>query len=495
MRLRRFANMIEPHFEAIDTATTIRTMQQVVAHRKIYTCPNPPTLHEGAVNDSDPANGAAGFVEWFRRAAPYINAHRARTFVIEIDGDSIDDPRLHGIVHDLALLHSLGVELVVVHAARTWIERRIEAQGFAPRDAGGVRITDAATLDAVKEAVGAAHIELEALLSMGVANSPMAGAKMRVASGNFVTARPIGIRDGVDFEHTGEVRRIDVEAIRQRLADGAIVLVPPLGCSPTGEVFSLQGDEVATAIAAEMHAAKLVFLRDGPGVVDRRGALVRELTFEEAKTLAIDLRHAGDGRGDTLANRLQQSIHACRNAVSRVHIIDRRIDGALLLELFSRDGVGTMINADTYDSIRRATIDDVGGILELIRPLEESGALVRRSREKIEIEIAHFNVVERDGAVVACAAMYPYPEDRLAELACLAVDDAYRRGQCGERLLALVEREARAAGAEQLFVLTTRTSHWFRERGFVDADRSILPHKRQALYNFQRRSRVLVRAL
>ena len=447
------------------------------------------------VNDPDPTGGAVDFVEWFRRAAPYINAHRGRTFVVEIGGESIDDPRLRGTVHDLALLRSLGIGLVVVHGARPWIERRMEARGLDLRRAGGVPVTDAGALGAVKEAAGVAHVELEALLSMGVANSPTDGARVRVASGNFVTARPIGIREGVDFEHTGEVRRIDVEAIRQCLAGGAIVLVSPLGYSPTGEVFHLRAGEVATEIAAEMRAAKLVFLCDRPGVLDPEGKLVRELTFEEAKALAADLRRAGDGREDDFGNRLEQSIHACRNGVSRVHVIDRRIDGALLLELFSRDGIGTMINADTYDSIRRATIDDVGGILELIRPLEESGALVRRSREKLETEISRFSVVERDGAVVACAAMYPYPEDRLAELACLAVDGAYRGGQYGERLLDLAEREARAAGAERLFVLTTQASHWFRERGFVEAGHSALPRERRDLYNFQRRSRVLVRAL
>ena len=432
-----------------------------------------------------------GFVEWFRRAAPYINAHRGRTFVVEIDGESTTDPRFRDIVHDLALLRSLGIDLVVVHGARSRVEHRLESQGLAPGHAAGERITDIATLAAIKEAVGAAHVELEALLSMGVANSPMAGAKVRVAAGNFITARPIGIREGVDFEHTGEVRRVDVEAIRQRLADGAIVLAPPLGYSPTGEVFCLRAEAVATAIATEMGAAKLVFLLDGPGVMDDRDALVRELTLEEANTLAA---HRAD-RGDALARRLRQSIQACRNGVRRVHIIDRGIDGSLLLELFTRDGVGTMINADAYDSIRRATIDDIGGILELIRPLEESGSLVRRSREKLESEIAHFNVVERDGAVIACAAMYPFPENQLAELACLAVDDAYRRSQYGERLLTLAEREARAAGARRLFVLTTRAAHWFRERGFIEADLSILPDRRQVLYNYQRLSRVLVRAL
>ena len=446
------------------------------------------------MNDPIPAGDATEFVEWFRRAAPYINAHRGRTFVVEIDGDSADDPQLHGIVHDLALMRSLGVDLVVIHGALPWIEQRARARGLAPRYAAGVRITDIATLETAKEAIGAAHVQLEALLSMGIANSPMAGARVRVASGNFVTARPIGIRDGVDYEHTGEVRRIDAEAIRQRLADGAIVLVSPLGYSPTGEVFSLRAEEVATAIATGIGAAKLVFLLGGPGIVDDEGALIRELTLDEAKALAADLPR-DTGAGDAVGDRLRQSIRACRGGVSRAHIIDRGIEGALLLELFSRDGVGTMVNADAYDSIRRATIDDIGGILELIRPLEESGALVRRSRERLETEIAHFSVVDRDGAVVACAAMYPYPGDRLAELACLAVDDAYRGGQYGERLLTLAERAAREAGAERLFVLTTQATHWFRERGFVEADHSILPGERQALYNFQRRSRVLVRTL
>ena len=446
------------------------------------------------MSDSVSTDDAGAFVAWFRNAAPYINAHRARTFVIEIDGVSTGDPQLHGIVHDLALMRSLGIDLVVVYGAEPWVEQRMRARGLAPRSAGGIRITDIAALEAAKEAIGAAHVELAALLSMGIANSPMAGAGVRVASGNFITARPLGIRDGVDYEHTGEVRRIDAEAIRQRLADGAIVLASPLGYSPTGEVFSLRAEEVATAIATEVGAAKLVFLSEEPGVVDERGALVRELTLDEAQAFAA----AGDGaqdRRDEPANRLLHALRACRDGVSRIHIIDRRIDGALLLELFSRDGVGTMINADRYDSIRRADIDDIGGILELIRPLEESGVLVRRSREKLEREIAHFNVVERDGAVVACAAMYPYPDDRLAELACLAVDDAYRGGQYGERLLTLAEREARDAGAERLFVLTTRAAHWFRERGFTEADRSMLPGERQALYNLQRRSRVLVRAL
>ena len=443
---------------------------------------------------ADPQQHPAPYVQWFRNSAPYINAHRGRTFVVHFGGEAIESGALATLIHDFTLLDSLGIRLVLVHGARPQIDARLAAAGLDATFSEGVRVTSARALGRVVEANAAARVRVETLLSMGLPNSPMAGAKVRVASGNFVTARPIGIRDGVDYEHTGEVRRIDAEAIRQRLADGAIVLVSPLGYSPTGEVFSLRAEEVATAIAAGVGAAKLVFLLGGPGIVDDEGALIRELTLDEAKALSADLPHDNDAR-DAVGDRLRQSIRACRGGVRRVHIIDRGIEGALLLELFSRDGVGTMVNADTYDSIRRATIDDIGGILELIRPLEESGALVRRSRERLETEIAHFSVVDRDGAVVACAAMYPYPGDRLAELACLAVDDAYRRGQYGERLLTLAAREAREAGAERLFVLTTQATHWFRERGFVEADHSILPGERQALYNFQRRSRVLVRTL
>ncbi len=410
----------------------------------------------------------------------------------------IDDHRFREIARDLAILHSLGIDLVLVHGLRQQIDRRLTASGHCPRYSKGIRITDDHALAATREAAGAVRMELESKLSSGIANTPIpTGTRVRVASGNFVTARPLGIHQGVDFNHSGEVRRIDVDAIRQQLAGGAIVLVSPLGYSPTGNIFSLESRGVATALAIATKAAKLVFLNDDPLLEDSKGRALREITLDEAEALAEvrSGRAAESADSPGIASRLQHAIHACRRGVPRVHLVNPRIDGALLLELFTRDGIGTMINADRYDSIRQATIDDIGGILDLIRPLEDSGVLVKRSREKIETEIPRFHIIERDGTVIGCAAIYPYPEEELAELACLAVHESYRCDRNGERLLALVEKKAELAGAKRIFVLTTRTEQWFQERGFVEAERSSLPAEKQFLYNDQRGSRVLIKDL
>jgi amino-acid N-acetyltransferase len=436
------------------------------------------------------------FVEWFRRSAPYINAHRGRVFVVQIEGEAIEDPGFAGLVHDFALLESLGVRLVLVHGARPQIERRLAERGLLPRRVGGRRVTPPEALAAVVEASGSVRVEIEARLSMGLPNSPMAGARLRVACGNFVTARPIGVRDGVDFQHTGEVRRVDVSAIKHRLDDDAIVLLSPLGYSPTGEVFSLRAEEVATAAALELRAAKLIFLVEGAGLALADGITRGQLTLEEAKSLHAARRQDrapadSDDAGDLLAH----AIHACRNGVARSHVLERRIDGALLLELFSRDGIGTMISADAYETTRRASIDHVGGVLALIHPLEAQGKLVRRSREKLETEIERFFVMERDGTVIACAAAYPFPDESVVELACLAVHDAYRAGGRGDVLLGAVEDEARALGATRLFVLTTQAVHWFKERGFEDAALESLPVERRLLYNYERNSKVLIKTL
>lgn len=431
------------------------------------------------------------FVAWFRSSSPYINAFRGRTFVVMFGGDAVADERFANLIHDIALLNSLGVRLVLVHGARAQIERRLQASHTKMHYAHGLRVTDDDALAAVKEAAGALRVEIEALLSMGLANSPMAGARLRVASGNFVTARPLGVRDGVDYCHTGEVRRIDAEAIRQRLDDGAIVLLSPLGYSPTGEVFNLTALEVATATAVTLGADKLVCLVEGPGLADAQQHLVRQLSLAEASQWLDEPRPLPG----ELATYFRNAVEACSRGVRRAHLIDRHIDGALLLELFTRDGIGTLITADTYEGTRKATIDDVGGILELIVPLEAEGILVRRSRERLETEIDCFTVVERDGMIIACAALYPFQDEGMAELACLAVHPSYRDGGRGEALLSFVERDARQQGIRKLFVLTTRTTHWFQERGFNLAQIADLPVDRRRLYNYQRKSKVLIKEL
>ncbi len=435
-------------------------------------------------------NNQQSFVEWFRATSPYIHAHRGRTFVILFGGESLQDAGFEHLIHDIATLNSLGVRLVLVHGIRPQIERRLKRHGKTSRYAQGLRITDAVALDCVKEAVGHARVEIEALLSMGLANTPMAGARIRVASGNFVTARPIGVRDGVDFGWTGQVRRIDTAAIRQHLDQGDIVLLSPLGYSPTGEVFNLSAEDVAGFAAERLHADKLVMLMNERGLRDGRRRLIQQLDPAQAGAM-LERRKLPD----EIRQHLATAVRACRSGVRRAHLIDRHIDGALLQELFTRDGIGTLVTAESYETLRPACIDDVGGIIELIRPCEEDGTLVRRSRERLETEIGHFSVIERDGMIIGCAALYPYARERLGELACLVVHNDYRGQRFGDLLLARIEQQAREQGIGRLFVLTTVTSHWFREHGFQPGDIASLPLRRRDLYNYRRNARVLFKDL
>lgn len=436
-------------------------------------------------------NDHKAFVSWFRNSSPYINAHRGRTFVIAFGGEAVADANFAHLVHDIALLNTLGVRLVLVHGARPQIEQRLHARGVKMRYANGLRVTDDAALVCVKEATGAVRVEIEALLSTGVANSPMAGACIRVASGNFVTARPLGVRAGVDYLHTGEVRRVDTQAIQKNLEDGSIVLISPIGYSPTGEIFNLSAEDVATQVAVALHADKLLYLMESEGPLDAHKRLIQQLTVSEAGKLLGAKRELAED----VKKHLASAMHACRHGVHRAHLLNRHIDGALLLELFTRDGIGTLISATVYEDTRPATIDDVGGILELIVPLEQEGVLVRRSRERLETEIEHFTVMERDGMVVACAALYPFAKEHAAELACFTVHPQYRDAGRGEALLEYIERLAKGKKIKRLFGLTTHTAHWFVERGFQEAKIADLPVARQALYNYQRNSKVFAKKI
>lgn len=436
-------------------------------------------------------SGDHHFVQWFRQSSPYIRAHRGRTIVLTFGGEALEDGGFTTLIHDIALLNSLGMRLVLVHGARPQIEARLREQGLQIRYHKGLRVTDDGALACVKAAAACVRLETEALLSSGGSAVPVGGARVPVISGNFITAGPIGVRDGVDFGHTGEVQRIEVNAIRRQLDDGAIVLLSPLGYSLTGEVFNLSAEQVAGAVAVALQADKLVCLVEGAGVTDAKGRRLEQMTPAEAeKLLRVHRKLAEDVSG-----HLQQTVHACRSGVRRAHIISRTADGALLLELFTRDGIGTLITDETYEGMRQAAIDDVGGILRLIEPLENEGVLARRSRELLEMEIDHFTVVERDGAIIACAALYPYRAEKVGELACLVTHPDYRQTGRAEALLDSVERQAKRIGLRQLFVLTTHTAQWFREHGFDKAKISDLPVGRQQLYNYQRNSRVYTRKL
>jgi amino-acid N-acetyltransferase len=439
--------------------------------------------------DATPAVNSAtmrAFVHWMRASAPYVHAFRGKTFVIAFGGEVVADDEFLGVIHDLNLLHSLGIRLVVAHGCRPQVEAILEQQDIENRYAHGVRVTDPDSMDCVREAAGQVRARIEALLSLGLANSPMAGARNRVSSGNYLTAKPMGIVDGVDMQLTGEVRRIDTEAIQQRLDDGDIVLISPIGYSPTGEIFNLTVEEVATQVAVRLEATKLIFLMDSDGVRNGRRQLLTDLSTTDAAALLAN----GNKLTADVLHYLPAAIRACDNGVKRAHLVSRHHDGALLLELFTRDGVGTMVAATALAHIRNATIDDVGGILQIIEPLEEQGVLVRRSRERLESEIERFVVAEYDGHIIGCAALYAFPEDRLGELAALAVQPDFRREGYGEALLREIEARARKLKLPELFVLTTKTAHWFLERGFRVAQVADLPQQKQALYNYQRKSLV-----
>jgi amino-acid N-acetyltransferase len=424
------------------------------------------------------------YVKWFRNSAPYINAHRGKTFVLMLGGEAVAHANFANIIHDIALLNSLGVRLVLVHGARPQIEERAKLRGVSSRFEKDLRITDGQTLECVTDAAGSLRAQIEALLTMGLANSPMHGAQIRVCSGNFVVAKPIGVMNGIDFEHTGIVRRVDVDGINTQLADGSIVLLSPTGYSPTGEVFNLSLEDVATHAAIALGADKLIAFSEHNGLHDMNGALIQSCEVGDLKFL---LQHNNDNATGRLLKAL---IHSGESGIDRGHCVSYSDDGALLQELFTRDGAGTLITKSSYEQLRMATIDDVGGILELIEPLEDQGVLVKRSRELLENEINQFTVIERDGMVIACAALYPYTEQATGEIACVVTHPDYRGEDRGERLLAALEMQALEKQLDVVFVLTTQTAHWFQELGFVETDNKQLPVQKQQLYNLQRNSKV-----
>lgn len=447
-------------------------------------------LHSHSIHPADtPGND---LVASLRASAPYVHAHRGRTFVINVPGEAAASPAFADLVYDIALLASLGVRLVIVFGARPQIDAALADAGLSSRFVDGVRVTDSAALACVKRAVGSLQMDIEALLSTSLASTPMGGARIATASGNLVTARPVGIAGGVDHGHTGEVRRVDNDAIDAHLDRGAIVLLSCIGYSPSGEIFNLYAEDVARATATALAADKFVVLHAGAALHERFADTPAELNPQSARQLlaAPDAPLAPADRA-----RLQAAIDACHAGVARAHLVSFDRDGALLRELYSRDGVGTMIAADSYDTIRVATPEDLGGVLALIEPLAEAGVLVGRSREQIERDIGHYLVMERDGLITACCALMPYIDEAVGELSCVAVHSDYRGQDRAAQLLACVERRARRAGLERIFVLTTKTPHWFIEHGFIAADLDALPLAKRALYNYQRNSAVLIKRL
>ncbi len=434
------------------------------------------------------------YIEWFRYSSAYINSHRNKVFVILITGEALADENFPNIVYDISLLNSLGVKLVLVHGARPQISDALHNAGIESYYHRNLRISDTLSLTAIKETVGRLSIEIEAQFSLGLINSPMHGSGIRLCRGNFITARPFGIHDGVDFQNTGLVRKVQREAIERQLAQGNIVLLSNLGYSTTGEVFNLSAEQVAMETATALHADKLILFIPGLGVIDSEGELIHSLSPEDGRNYLRKHAETEDQRQMAINDALSAAIKASEGKVHRVHLINHQHNGALLQELFTREGIGTLVSNDGFEELRQASVDDVGGILELIKPLEQAGTLVQRSRELLETELANFKVVAWEGMLIACAALYPM-ENASGEIACIAIHPDYQKRGLGSRLLTSLEREARNRNLNRVFILTTAATHWFLENGFRQSSVDELPQSKKLLYNYQRNSKVLVKDL
>ena len=429
------------------------------------------------------------FVQWLRDVAPYVHTFHNKTFVIAFGGELIDNGDLQDLVFDVSLLIAMGMRIVLIPGARPQIEKQLMLRQIPSEFVNGIRVTSADTLEAVKEACGAVRLSVEAAFSQGLPNTPMAGSSIHVVSGNFITAKPVGVLDGVDYQHAGVVRKVNREAIEAQLKADQVVLLSPLGFSPTGEVFNLSTPELASAVASQIHADKLIILSH-EDVLDEHGEQIQTLDVRQAEALEETLPV-----GSFLRQTLAAVCDAVNAGVPRAHIVPAKLDGGVLLELFQHDGVGCMVTQNSLESLRVATVDDLGGILQLIAPLEQDGTLVPRGREKLEAELPFFSVLEYDNVIFGCAALYPFKEDYMGEMACFSIDASMQGMGLGERMLAHIENRARREGMKELFVLTTRTAHWFIKRGFMPATVNDLPDNRQKIYNWQRKSQIFIKKL
>ncbi|MBJ7379254.1 MAG: amino-acid N-acetyltransferase [Polynucleobacter sp.] len=435
------------------------------------------------------------FVSWLRDVAPYIHRFRENTFVIAFAGElAHGESGLEGLIEDIAMLHAMGMRIVLIHGIRPQIEEQLQLRKikskFGKGNMSNYRITDAAALECVKEAAGELRLDIEAAFSRGLPNTPMADSRVSVISGNFITAMPIGVVDGVDFIHTGLVRKVDADSIKLSLDNNKIVLLSPLGFSPTGQAFNLSFEDVAASTASALKADKLIFLTPFGGLQDTDGNLVTELSIAQLQAYIS----AYPDLPSNFRNFLNTAMRAVKSGVSRAHFLSCDRDGAVLEELFTHDGVGMMLAASDIENLREATQDDIGGILQLTMPLEEVGILAARGQDVIERDITRFSVIEHDKVLFGCAALFPFP-NHVGELACLAVDSDVQGAGDGERLLKRIEARAKQEGIKKLFVLTTRTEHWFLKRGFIRATVDDLPEERKQIYNWDRKSMVLTKKL
>eukprot|EP00752_Nemacystus_decipiens_P001827 g1764.t1 len=493
--------------------------------------------------------GGGSFVDLFRACAPYIRAHLGAVMVIHMGGEVLEYPNFLSIMDDLGLLRLLGARLVIVSGARPQVSTLLKQAGIKEEFRDDLRVTSKETLKAIKAAAGFVRIEVESALGRGARGGNTGG--FHVAGGNYFSAKPIGVRDGLDYGCTGEVRKVEADRIRAQLDDGGVVHLTCIGYSGSGEVFNVNTVDLAAKCAAALGASKLVYIADGSYLEDTlTGEVIKSMRLSEARlllarykkqkkkngaavhsapALTVDLKDlspeaaaggTGGGAGSTggevatavgaagevpatathameqgLMKLVEKAVMALTEGVARAHVVPPA-SGALLQELYTRDGAGLLISRDIYDGIRPANPGDIPGIREIIGPLEEAGVLVQRPPEQLEADILRneYFVITRDESVLGVAFFKRYGQDH-AEVGCMAIHRNYRKRGWGEAMLSYLERVALASSVKHLFVLSTVTMQWFVERGFEESQVSDLPPERRKTYNWERMSKIYHKTL
>jgi amino-acid N-acetyltransferase len=414
----------------------------------------------------------------------YIPQFREKTFILAVDGAIVTDENFATLLLDVAVLRSLSIRVVLVHGASAQIKALAEEQNIKASNLDGSGITDAATLQlALTAANRLTHEILEGLS----AND------LRAASTNVVIAHPIGIIQGVDHLFTGKVERVDVQLLQTLLAQDVIPVIPPLGFDGDGKTYRVNSDGVAVAVAEALKAVKLIFITTQDGLI-HNGKLIRQTLVADLEKL---LQQGGTGFVPEMLSKAQHAASACRVGVPRVHIINGKVDEGLLAEVFSNDGIGTLIYANEYQQIRPAKKKDVRAIQLLTKAAVESDELIKRTRANIEKNLGDYYIFEIDKNPVACVALHVYPEQKKGELACLYVNPSYENQGIGRKLIQFVENKAREMGLSELITLSTQAFTYFQSKGgFAEGTPDDLPPARAKIYEQSgRNSKVLVKKL
>lgn len=438
------------------------------------------------------------FIEKFRQASKYINLFNNKIFVIALGGEVFEDEQFESIAYDINLLRSIGIKIIIIHGIRPQIDDLLISNKIKTSLNKNIRITDANSINHVIDINGRIRTKIESILSSSIINSPLFESDIKLSSGNFITARPLGILNGIDMKFTGQVRKVNSESIQAKLNNGEIVIISPLGYSPIGDIFNLSYEQLASAVASSMKAHKLIFYINSNGIINLRGELLTELTTEKATNLIHQIeRDSNPNKALNISyqdfNIIKSSLDAIKNKVEKIHLINRHTNGSIIEELFTDKGSGTILTEYPLEKIREAKPNDVNKIFQLIEPLSQNGILVKRASNEIKKDLSSFYVMEHSMDLVGCVALFKYEEK--VEIACFAIDSNFHNQGFGSKLIKFCEKKAKTHDVNEIFILTTQSEHWFIEKGFKVDDKELMPKKRKIIYQLERNSKFLTKKI